>query len=71
MTLAIEIRTLEASLKAAGLQVDPILKIAEVDRSTWTRWKSGAVKGARYDTFARVRTAADAALASAKRGEAA
>lgn len=58
MTLSDEITSLEASLKASGRSIADVLAEAGVNRSTWTRWKNGDVRGARYDTFQRVKTAA-------------
>lgn len=64
MSLQQDIEALEAELKAAGLKVDAVLAVAKIDRSTWTRWKNGSVKGARYDTMARVREAAQSAISN-------
>lgn len=65
MTLQTEIATLEGDLRDAGVSLDIVLSAASVDRSTWTRWKNGSVKGARYDTIVRVKAAAADALSAA------
>lgn len=57
MKLSDEIKDIEKALKDDGLDLVAILQSARVDRSTWTRWKSGSVRGARYDTMSRVRDA--------------
>jgi hypothetical protein len=62
MTLSAEIIEIEHSLRKAGVSLDAVLANAHIARSTWTRWKNGSVKGARYDTMSRVRASADAAL---------
>lgn len=62
MDLQEHISALEAELKAARVPLDDVLGAANVDRSTWTRWKNGSVKGARYDTMARVMDAVSRAL---------
>lgn len=66
MTLADETKTIEATLRDAGIGLEDVLAHAGVDRSTWTRWKNGAVKYARYDTITKVKAAADQALANAR-----
>mgnify|MGYP001162867656 CR=1 FL=1 len=67
MTLSDEITDLEQALRAASVPLDSVIESAGINRSTWTRWKSGSVKGARYDTLARVRQVADAAIQTARR----
>ena len=42
MNIEDEVSEVEKKLKASGLKVDDVLRLAKVDRSTWTRWKSGA-----------------------------
>lgn len=36
-----QIATLEARLKKGGVLIDAVLRDAEVNRSSWTRWKQG------------------------------
>lgn len=67
MSLKKEITSLEKAIRTAGADLDEVLRVANVDRSTWTRWKSGAVVGARYDTIERVRQSATKAIARATR----
>lgn len=62
MALKDEIAEIEATLRGAGASLERVLAEARVDRSTWTRWKNGAITGARYDNMARVREAVAAAL---------
>lgn len=62
MSLKAEVEEIETALKGANVPLDVVLADAGVDRSTWTRWKSGVVTGARYDTWSRVKTAASEAL---------
>lgn len=42
MHIPSEVLAIEGRLKAAGVPVQSLLEAAEVDRSTWTRWKSGS-----------------------------
>jgi transcriptional regulator with XRE-family HTH domain len=65
MSLQTEIEDLDATLARMGASLDQMLAAAGVNRSTWTRWKNGSVKGARYDTMEKVRAAAAAAMAQA------
>lgn len=44
MSIVDEITKFEESAKASGLQIGDVLEAAGVDRSTWTRWKSGKTK---------------------------
>ena len=71
MSLSDDIEALEAELTGAGVALDAVLGAAKVNRSTWTRWKNGSVKGARYDTMARVREAARSAMDGAAQDAAA
>lgn len=66
MSLKEDITAIEGALSEAGANLDRMLVAAGVNRSTWTRWKNGSVTGARYDTFARVRAAADVAIREAR-----
>lgn len=65
MALTTEIAEMENALREAGVNLDAVLANAHVDRSTWTRWKNGSVKGARYDTMARVKDAVVGAIEAA------
>lgn len=62
MTLSDEVLATEATLRDAGVSLDEVLATADVDRSTWTRWKNGSVKGARYDTMAKIKAAVAAKI---------
>lgn len=62
-TLSIEINAIEAKLKSRGVRLDAVLRLAGVNRTTWTRWKNKTVPGARYDTLSRVNSAVEAAMA--------
>lgn len=68
MSLVSEIRDLEDRLRTVGASLDGVIESAGINRSTWTRWKNGSVQGARYDTIARVRAAAEAAIKTKRRG---
>lgn len=70
MSLKDDITALETELKAAGVSIGAVLGAAGVDRSSWTRWKGGTVKGARYDKMVRVQEAARAAIAEAQQAAA-
>jgi hypothetical protein len=65
MSLQSEISDLDKALRDAGVSVDAVLQEAGINRSTWTRWKSGAVPGARYDDVMRVKEVAAASLEKA------
>ena len=67
MSLSAEIADLERSLREADVPLDGVITSAGINRSTWTRWKNGSVQGARYDTIARVREAAVAAIKTKRR----
>ena len=41
MDIPAECRTIEARVKAAGGRVDEMCRLAEINRATWQRWKSG------------------------------
>lgn len=71
MTLRAEVIDMEAALKRAGVSLDAVLAQAGINRSTWTRWKAGTVKGARYDTISRVKDAAHRAVEAASQDAAA
>lgn len=62
MSLQVEVAEIEAALGQASVSLDDVLAKAGVNRSTWTRWKNGAVKGARYDTLTKVKSAAAEAM---------
>jgi hypothetical protein len=62
MTLKAEVAEIEAALSEADVPLDAVLVKAGINRSTWTRWKSGTVTGARYDTWSKVKSAAADAL---------
>lgn len=64
MSLQAEISDLDKALRDAGVSVDAVLQQADINRSTWTRWKSGTVTGARYDDVMRVRAIVATALAN-------
>lgn len=59
MTLSDEIQGIEAEIKSRGRSIADVLTQAGVNRSTWTRWKNGEVRGARYDTIQKVKAAAN------------
>jgi hypothetical protein len=65
MSLEREVEEIEATLSKAGVPLDVVLAKADVNRSTWTRWKNGTVKGARYDTWSKVKEAAAEAVGAA------
>jgi transcriptional regulator with XRE-family HTH domain len=44
MNIRDEIPKMEAALRERGLSVDEFCDKADLARSTWTRWKSGAVQ---------------------------
>ena len=44
MDIPTEIRAIETAAKQRGLNIQSILDEAGIDRSTWTRWKSGVTK---------------------------
>lgn len=64
MTLSDEAKAIETTLRDAGVRLADVLYAAGVDRSTWTRWKSGKSKFGRYDTIVRVKAAAESAVAT-------
>jgi hypothetical protein len=51
-------RKLEADLKAAGIPIESVLKAAQTDRSTWTRWKAGTMQP-RFSSWERVQCTAE------------
>ncbi len=63
MDIPAEAKSLEVRVKEAGLRIQPILDEAQLDRSTWTRWKQGALTP-RLDTWMAVQTAANNALST-------
>lgn len=65
MSLQAEISDLDKALRDAGVSVDAVIQGAGINRSTWTRWKGGAVTGARYDDVIRVKAVAAAAMEKA------
>ncbi len=53
---------LESRLKLGGVKVHDVLVAANLDRSTWTRWKQGKLTP-RMDSWMRVSAEAEARLA--------
>jgi len=43
MTFATEIARAETALKRAGISVSKLCHAADIDRSTWHRWKAGTM----------------------------
>lgn len=58
MSTADEVKQFEERAKAAGLNIADVLRRAEIDRSMWTRWKSGTTIP-RLDNWRAVERAAD------------
>lgn len=61
MNLRPDILQIEAKLKAAGIPLRELLSAAEIDRSTWTRWRAGT-NGATLTNWNAVQGAADRLL---------
>ena len=51
-----------SKLKAADLKLGPVLTSAQIDASTWSRWRNG--KGARVEKWRAFTSAAETALAA-------
>ena len=64
MAFADDFADLKGRLRAAGVPVEPVLALAGVNRSTWTRW--GAQRHSpRVDAWQRVKDAAERLIAEA------
>lgn len=61
MQIAAEISEIESRLKARRITLGVVLLEAGIDRSTWTRWRSGATRP-RLDTWMAVQSAASRLL---------
>ncbi|WP_108397583.1 helix-turn-helix domain-containing protein [Devosia submarina] len=64
MSTADEIAAFEKSVKARDLRIADVLREAGIDRSMWTRWKSGKTTP-RLDNWRAMERAADVLAASA------
>ena len=62
MNLRSEIAKRENRIKEIGVSLDDILEEAGVDRSTWTRWKNGAIGSPKLKSW----SAIDQAIAKAE-----
>jgi hypothetical protein len=51
MIVKAEIRALESRLSKAGVPLDRLFARAKIDRSTWSRWKSGATTSPRLQAW--------------------
>jgi len=60
-----QISDIEDRAKAAGLQMAPILRDADVAATTWWRWRSGGVEP-KLGTLRRVREALERRLPTAR-----
>lgn len=56
MDITAEINDIEAAARQRGESIQSVLDRAGLDRSTWTRWKSGATKP-RLESWMAVKTA--------------
>jgi predicted transcriptional regulator len=65
MDTAEEVIAFEKRVREQGLSLGDVLRMACVDRSTWTRWKSGTTTP-RLDNWRAVERAADALAAAGK-----
>ncbi len=59
MGIAEDIEEIEAGLAEAGVTVKTLCAVAEINQSTWTRWKAGS-NAPNMVTWSRVATAAKA-----------
>jgi hypothetical protein len=67
MSLAAEVSGIERDLRDAGISLGTLLEKADIDRSTWTRWRSGAVRGPQLTNWNAVKAAASALLKTGRR----
>ncbi|MGV8833269.1 MAG: hypothetical protein ACOH2N_14945 [Devosia sp.] len=66
MSTTDEILALERAARIAGFRVADILRAANLDRSTWTRWRNG-VTSPRLDNWRAVHKAVDHLIAGQQR----
>ncbi len=56
-TVLNELATIERKAKGAGISMDEVCELANIDRSTWTRLKNGQTP--RLDTWQRILAMSD------------
>lgn len=57
MQIVARIRAIEVGLKDAGVPLSSLFREASIDRSTWTRWRSGTT-GPRLTNWLAIEAAA-------------